>query len=132
MAVRPDLVAAVSGYGLDTEHTSANRGALTGFVVSGLVAAFVLVAFVAPQASPDPDGLERVADDTGFIETAADHSIGGPLADYGVAGVESETLGTVISGVIGTVITFAIALILAGVVRRMRGGSAQSQEPAHA
>jgi cobalt/nickel transport system permease protein len=129
VAVRPDLVSAIGSYDIHMERTSSNRGAASGFVAAGMIAAFVLVAFVAPNASPDPDGLERVAADTGFIETAADHSIGGPLADYGVEGIDNEALGTIISGVVGTVITFAVALILAGIVRRTRGSDAQSNEP---
>jgi cobalt/nickel transport system permease protein len=131
LAVRPDLVTAIGSYELRMEHAPAKRGAVTGFVVAGLVAAFVLVVFVAPNASPDPDGLERVAADTGFIATAEDHSINGPLADYGIAGIESETLGTIVAGIVGTVITFAVALILTGVVRRSRGKADTPTEPAH-
>jgi len=130
LAVRPDLVTALASYDIRTDRTAAGRGAASGFVVAGLVAAFVLVAFVAPNASPNPDGLERVAEDTGFIQRAEDHSIRGPLADYGVAGIESETLGTIISGVVGIVITFALGLILAGVARRTRR-DAVPEEPIH-
>ncbi len=121
LAVRPDLVAGVAAYGM-TRHTesSPSRRAMTGFVAAGLMAAFALVAFVAPIASADPDGLEKVAEDTGFIVAAQDHPIGGPLADYGVAGVDNEWLGTLVAGVVGTVITFGVGLVLVGLARRRR------------
>jgi cobalt/nickel transport system permease protein len=121
LAVRPDLVTGVAPYGM-VRHTDSvpSRRAMWGFVAAGLVAAFALVAFVAPIASPDPDGLERVAEDTGFIVTAEEHPIGGPLADYGVAGVDNEWLGTLVAGVVGTVITFGVGLVLVGLARRRR------------
>ncbi len=63
-------------------------------------------------ASPDPDGLESVAEQGGFIDTADDHPIGGPLSDYGVAGIDSATVGTAIAGVIGVLVTFLVGLLL--------------------
>jgi cobalt/nickel transport system permease protein len=125
LAVRPDLVAGAVPYGLVRDAESApSRRAMTGFVVAGLVAAVALVGVFAPLASPDPDGLERVAEDTGFIVTAEEHPIGGPLADYGVTGIDNEWLGTLMAGVVGTVITFGVGLVLVGVARRRR-----AQEP---
>jgi cobalt/nickel transport system permease protein len=121
LAVRPDLVVGVSTYDMATTTASApSRRAMTGFVAGGLAAAFALVAFVAPIASGDPDGLERVAEDTGFIETAEEHPLGGPLAEYGVSGVDDDRVGTVVAGVIGTVVTFAVGLVLVSVARRRR------------
>jgi cobalt/nickel transport system permease protein len=131
LAVRPDLIAGITGHEMraDGAH-SPSRRALTGFVAAGLAAAFALVAFVAPIASADPDGLEKVAEDTGFIETAEEHPIGGPLADYAASGVENERLGTVLAGVVGTVVTFGIGLVLVGAARRKRGSAAE--EPSSA
>lgn len=131
VAVRPDLVAGISGYELvgDGAHTPSKR-TLTGFVAAGLAAAFALVAFVAPIASPNPDGLEKVAEDTGFIEVAEDHPIGGPLADYGVSGIDNERLGTILAGVVGTVVTFGVGLVLVGASRRRRASVAE--EPSNA
>lgn len=130
LAVRPDLVAGSARYDIVMEQGSTHRGATAGFVVGGVVAALVLVGFVAPVASSDPDGLERVAADTGFGVVAQDHSIAGPLADYGVAGIENETLATIVSGVIGIVVTFAVGLILVGAFRRGRR-SEEIRKPVH-
>ena len=121
MAVRPDLVSGVSSYGFVSGAAAPARKTVSGFVAAGMIAALVLVIFVAPIASSDPDGLERVAVDQGFNSTAEDSAIGdSPLADYGVAGVEDDRTGTVVAGVIGTVLVFAVGTGLFLAVRRKR------------
>ena len=52
------------------------------FVVAGLLAALVLAGVASFYASSHPDGLEYVADKTGFLDTADDSS-----AADGIAGV---------------------------------------------
>ena len=68
------------------------------------------VTLLAPFASASPDGLERVAEDQGFIDTARDapYAI---IADYVFPGIESEALATILAGVIGVTIIY---LLLAG------------------
>jgi len=95
-----------------------DRRNLLLFVIGGLIVALGLAFFVGPYASSSPDGLERVAIDKGFADTAKAHALGdGPLADYGVKGVENEKLSTGLSGVIGVVVTFGVAMILFGALR---------------
>lgn len=49
--------------------------------------AALLAGVVSFYASSSPDGLERVAEDKGFIDRATDHALGEqPLADYGEVG----------------------------------------------
>lgn len=61
------------------------------FLAGGLVVAALLAFFVSPQASSEPDGLERVTEDESFIEGAEDHALAGaPTADYGVAGIDES------------------------------------------
>ncbi|HSL26176.1 MAG TPA: PDGLE domain-containing protein, partial [Acidimicrobiia bacterium] len=100
--------------------TTPSRKAMGGFIAAGLTLTLVLVFFVAPLASPDPDVLESVAIEQEFSETATDHAIGGPLADYGVAGAENERVGTIVAGALGVVVTFLVGLGLLLVVRRRR------------
>ena len=91
------------------------------FLLAGLVVALLLAGVVSTFASSDPDGLERVAEYKGFAETAQDHALGdGPLADYGVRGVENDRLSTGLAGVVGVGITFAFGLGLFALVRRGR------------
>lgn len=104
---RPDLIGAESG------HTAA---AGSGWVAIGLVIALA-VALASPLADPNPDGLERVAEDQGFIETAqaAPYSI---IPDYVVPGIENEALATMAAGVIGVVVMTGLGYGLARLTRR--------------
>ena len=76
------------------------------FYVGGLLVSFLLAGIVSFYASSHPDGLEKVAEEIGFIETAKDPATAGSaLADYGVAGVENERASVGIAGVIGVAAT---------------------------
>lgn len=91
------------------------------FLLIGLLVSLVLAGVVSGFASSSPDGLEKVAEDKGFLATAEDSALAdSPLADYGVAGVEDERLSTGLAGVIGVGITFAFGLGLFALVRRGR------------
>ncbi len=120
LAVRPDLVKGTADLGLARGATTPSRKSVLTFVLGGLAVALALVLFVAPLASSDPDGLERVAIDTGFADSAQDHPVGGPLADYGVSGVEDPRLGTIAAGAMGVAATFLVGLVIAGLLRRRR------------
>jgi cobalt/nickel transport system permease protein len=114
-ASRPELVAGIEGMAIQTRNQTPVRAGVSGFVVVGLVVAAILVLVVAPLASGEPDGLERVAIDQGFIETAEDSAVAGsPLSDYGVSGVEDEATGTRVAGVVGVLITFAVGAAIVG------------------
>jgi hypothetical protein len=83
---------------------------LRWFLGVGLAVAVAVAGLLSGFADDDPDGLERVAIDEGFDQTAEDHALAdSPLADYAVAGVEDERLSTGLAGVIGVVITLAVA-----------------------
>lgn len=70
------------------------------------------VALLSPLASGEPDGLERVAEDNGFLEKAEDapYSV---IADYVLPGIENEALATILAGVIGVTIAYALVFGLA-------------------
>ena len=101
-----------------------SRQRVTIFVVCGVLVALLLAGIVSSFASSEPDGLERVAIDEGFADTADDHAfVDGPMADYTVRGVDDERLSTGVAGVIGVAVTFAVAAGAALVVRRSRRGA---------
>ena len=80
------------------------------FYVGGLLVSLLLAGFVSFYASSHPDGLEKVAEEIGFIETAKDPATAGSaLADYGVEGVENERASVGIAGVIGVAATGVVA-----------------------
>jgi cobalt/nickel transport protein len=98
-------------------------GSLRLFLIAGLLVAVGLALVVSGFASSSPDGLERVAEDKGFLETARDHAFAdGPLADYTVKGVGNERLSTGLSGLIGVLITFGVGLGLFALIRARRPG----------
>jgi hypothetical protein len=97
-------------------------------LLGGLLVAIGLALIVSGFASSAPDGLEKVAEDKGFLETARDHVFAdGPLADYSVKGVDNERLSTGLSGLIGVLITFGIGLALFALLRSMRSGRGGSE-----
>ena len=85
----------------------------------GIAIAALVVVVLAPLASSDPDGLERVAEDQGFIERA-ENFFSGLLGGYAIPGVDNEGLSTVLAGLIGVAIVVAIVLLLGRVVARRR------------
>jgi PDGLE domain len=105
------------------------------FLIAGLLLAIGLALVVSPFASSSPDGLEKVATDKGFLETAKDHLFAdSPLADYAVKGVDNERLSTGLSGLIGVLITFGVGWGLFALVRGRRSGSGpgKGSEPTRA
>lgn len=80
------------------------------FILIGIAVSLFFAGVISNFASGSPDGLEKVAEDTGFIETAQDSAVAtSPLADYGVSLIDNEFLSTGLSGVIGVAITALIA-----------------------
>lgn len=67
----------------------------------------LLLAVLSPLASSSPDGLERVAEDQGFIERARD-AFFNLIPDYVLPGIPHEALATILAGVIGTLLIFGI------------------------
>ena len=93
-ASRPDLV---------KQGEERPKGGTAIWIVGILIA--IGLAFVAPWASSHPDGLERVAEQYGFLETAQapTYSI---LPDYIFPGISNEAAATVLAGVIGILLVF--------------------------
>ena len=96
-----------------------------GLLAIGLVIAAIVAVSSAWLASGDPDGLERVAEDKGFMETAREpgYEI---LPDYTIPGIDGE-VSTAIAGVIGVLIMLGIGLG-AGYLLRRREGSTEPTE----
>ncbi|MFD5974452.1 MULTISPECIES: energy-coupling factor ABC transporter permease [Streptomyces] len=149
LAVRPDLVHGVQGAltaplklrvdgelvdapapTREPEPVTAHRSN-RGFLITGLVSAFLLAGFVSFYASASPDGLERVAADQGIDEKVEEHGAAdSPLADYGVGDIANARLSGGLAGVIGVSATVVVGTGVFWVVRRRRederGGSTRS------
>lgn len=89
------------------------------FLLAGLLVALLLGGVASYYASSHPDGLEYVAERTGFLDSADDHAAGdGPLAEYAVDGVEDDRLSGGLAGVIGIGVTLLLAGGIGYAVRR--------------
>lgn len=100
------------------------------FLLAGLLVALLLGGVASYYASSNPDGLEHVAERTGFLDSADDHAAAdGPMADYAVKGVEDDRLAGGLAGVAGIVITLLLAGGIALAVRRRGPADADADNP---
>ena len=74
--------------------------------LSLLIVALIVGGIVSLFASSHPDGLERVAEDKGFIETALDYPFAVLMPDYSSELIGNEYIATAIAGIFGTLIIF--------------------------
>ena len=94
------------------------------FLIAGFILSLFLAGVVSHYASSSPDGLEKVAGNIGFLESAKEHSNSdGVLADYGVKGIKNERLSTGAAGVIGVIATAGVSTGLFLVLRRKSGAN---------
>ena len=119
MRTRPDLLGAAA--------VKARGG--SGWVVTGLIIALAVVLF-SPLASADPDGLERVAENIGFLGQgqAAPYTI---LPDYAIPFLGQTPVSTIVAGLIGALIVAAIAYGAGRLLSRPApGAAAKTGQPA--
>ncbi|NYG56573.1 PDGLE domain-containing protein [Nocardioides perillae] len=94
------------------------------FYAVALLVSLLLAGVVSSYASSHPDGLEHVAEQTGFLDSAEDSpTADSPLADYSTRGVDDARAGTAIAGVVGALVTLLLTGGLALGLRRRRGGA---------
>jgi hypothetical protein len=82
----------------------------------GVLILALLLAILSPLASLSPDGLERVAEDKGFLSSALE-PLYEVMPDYVVPGVTNEAAATILAGIVGTLILFGIGYGLAKLLR---------------
>jgi hypothetical protein len=87
----------------------------TWWIVGLLIA--LAVTLISPLASSWPDGLERVAEDHGFLDLGEDPTYE-IIPDYVLPGVQSESLATILAGMVGVIIVFLVGLGAGYVLRR--------------
>jgi len=99
LRTRPDLL------GEGSESAKASRGWI---YVGGLIT--LVVVLFSPLASTDPDGLNRVAMNLGFIANTQPGS--GPLAGYKVPFLAMASVSKIAAGVIGVIVVGAIIMLI--------------------
>ncbi|MDD5622998.1 MAG: PDGLE domain-containing protein [Actinomycetota bacterium] len=87
-----------------------NDKKITTFVVVGIIAALVIAVFISPFASSFPDGLEKIAENFGFIEkaqnTVSDNVF--LIPDYTFGAVDNPLWQGALAGLFGVLIILAI------------------------
>ncbi len=129
LAARPDLVRGAQGVPIaSAEAASAPRRSLRPVAAGALAVSLLVAVGVSQFAVGDPDGLERVAEDTGFIESAGEHALSSSIfADYATDGIGDEGVSLAIAGAAGTLLTLAVGGGLFLAVRdRSRDGDRRS------
>lgn len=142
VATRPDLVRLVRRYrtslvvtaadGTSREVTAGDapvaegvRRIGAGWVAGALGVVLVLAGLVSSVASANPDGLEYVAEQLGFLETAEDSAVAGsPFGDYAVVGIDNPVLATGLAGVLGVAL---VLLVMVGIARLAAGRRARPE-----
>lgn len=100
LQTRPDLL----GEGSESAKASRNWIYAGGIIT-------LLVVLLSPFASADPDGLERVAENLGFIGAgqSAPYEI---IPDYTLPFLGETAISTILAGVVGVVVVGAIIMLI--------------------
>jgi cobalt/nickel transport system permease protein len=96
LQTRPDLI---------NEKSPSGQGS-RGWVAAGMLMTLI-VLLLSPLASTNPDGLERVANDLGFLE-AGQPALFEFLPDYTLPFLGSTPLSTILAGGLGMLILLAL------------------------
>ena len=90
--------------------------------LGALVVTAAVATVVAQFASDQPDGLEYVAEQQGFAETAGDHTLAeSPLAGYGENLGGDSFVNLALAGAVGVALTLALGAALFWLVRTKPG-----------
>jgi len=91
-------------------------------VLWGFVLALIIAVFLSPWASSWPDGLERVAENLGFIKKTEQAGVTlwerSPLPDYAIPGLANKGWSTALAGLLGTVVIFGLGWGIARLLKR--------------
>lgn len=103
---RPDL--------LDKKSVAAKGG--RGWIYAGVVIS-LLAVLLSPFASADPDGLERVAADMGFLQLGqpAPYQI---LPDYTIPFLGNTAVSTIVAGVVGALVVLGLVIVIGQTLRK--------------
>ena len=105
---RPDLI--------DSSRAAPEGG--RGWIFAG-VAISIIAVILSPLASGNPDGLERVAEDLGFLAAGKEpgYQI---LPDYTLPILGETSISTILAGIVGIVVVIGLVILLGRNLRRER------------
>jgi cobalt/nickel transport system permease protein len=108
LRVRPDIL---------DDQAEMSRGG-RGWAIGGIVIA-IAVVLLAPLASADPDGLERVAIDMNFIQRGQEAPFQ-VLSGYTLPFLGESAMSTILAGLIGVLVLATAAVLLVYLVRQRK------------
>ena len=93
---------------------------IDGFILVGLGICFLLALFLSPFASSSPDGLEKVAETKRFASKGEEWKFWkhAPLPDYEISWIKNKNVSTAISGLVGTLAIFLLALGIGRLIKK--------------
>lgn len=101
------------------------------FLAVFLLASLLIAGGASYYASSHPDGLNFVADKTGFIDKEkASPTSESPLAGYSTKGIEDDRVSGGVAGVAGCLLVLAISGGLFWVLRRRETDSTDADQRA--
>lgn len=115
------VTAAALGFIFQTRPDLLQAGAVAekggrGWILAGTLVALAAV-LLAPFASGDPDGLERVAEDLGFLEAGLDapYRI---LPDYTIPFLGETALSTIVAGIVGALVMLGMMVVIGSLLKK--------------
>ena len=89
-----------------------------GWIFVGAIVSLATI-LLSPFASADPDGLERVATDLGFLGLAKSSPYQ-LLPDYTIPVLGQTALSTVVAGAVGALVVLGIMVVLGSLLRQKK------------
>jgi cobalt/nickel transport system permease protein len=108
--VRPDLIG---------DQNSPKTGNIGWIFAGGIIT--ILVVLLSPFASVNPDGLEMVAADLGFLELAQANPFS-IFSDYIIPSIENSNVSTIASGIVGIVIVSGVTYMVGRALTKSSSG----------
>jgi len=122
LLTRPDLVyQADASAAAEPAEAPTRLAAWFQVAVAGLGVALAVATFLAPFASEHPDGLEFVVGEKlGLLKDEAPATLPVPIPEYELKlfGPDAVGAATAAAGIVGTLVVFVVAALLARVVSR--------------
>lgn len=87
----------------------------------------LIVIFLAPFASSSPDGLEKVAEELTFMDSAQDNYYE-IMPDYQVSGINNSVISTILSGLMGVCITIGLSTGMMMLIKKKSKNKRQYKE----
>lgn len=100
---------------LQRDAAPSTRSNTPVWVGGGLLTLALVI--LSPLASAHPDGLEWVAEQKGFLDTAQS-PLYNVIPDYVLPGVSNEAAATILAGIVGALIVLGVAVALAASRRK--------------